>query len=149
MENDPRPARQRTAENTVNAYTQIHQRGLPTGIATGDLNYWPAQNADKMQLPLRALGHGNVNEYRTDQLGVQANHAGGIQVEGHWYCPAMPKELKEATIDHRVSHTIDEDMWKARIARRAPFLSCSSRKRTPTPTAANHSPAPPSASQRL
>lgn len=112
----------RTAENTVTAYTQMFARQLPVGVATGDLNYWPAQKADKMQLPLRALGHRNVNDYRSDHLGVQANHAGGIQVEGHWYCPAMPKELIDATLDYRVNHTIDEEMWKARIARRAGFL---------------------------
>lgn len=109
------------AANATLVFTSMRERGMPVGVAVGDRAYWPNSQPDKLQLPLRALGWRNVNDYREDQLGIQASHGGGIMVEGDWYCPSMPKPLVEATIDYRVRKTIDAEMWQRRIAERTKY----------------------------
>jgi hypothetical protein len=110
------------AENAMMVFHSMRENGMPVGLAVGDRAYWPLAQAEKLQLPMRALGYSNVNDYQDIQLGVQAGHGGGIMVEGAWYCPSMPTPLVEATIDYRVKKTIDEVMWKKRIAARTPYM---------------------------
>ncbi len=110
------------AENAMMVFHSMRKDGMPVGVAVGDRAYWPLAMAEKLQLPMRALGYTNVNDYQDNQLGIQAGHGGGIMVEGSWYCPSMPKPLVEASIDYRVKKTIDEAMWKKRIAARTPYM---------------------------
>jgi len=110
------------AENAMTVFHSMREDGMPVGLAVGDRAYWPLAQAEKLQLPMRALGYANVNDYQDNQLGIQAGHGGGIMVEGAWYCPSMPTPLVEASIDYRVKKTIDEAMWKKRIAARTPYM---------------------------
>jgi hypothetical protein len=110
------------AENAIEVIRSMQDDGMPVGLAVGDRAYWPNSMVEKLQLPMRALGYANVNDYQSDQLGVQAGHGGGIMVEGAWYCPSMPKPLVEATIDYRIKKSIDEAMWKIRIAARTSYM---------------------------
>jgi len=112
------------AENAMRIFHSMREHGMPVGLAAGDRAYWPIAKAEKLQLPMRALGYTNVNDYRDDQLGIQAGHGGGIMVEGAWYCPSMPRALIEATIDYRVKKSIDEATWKKRIDARTPYKLC-------------------------
>ncbi|MEZ5272922.1 MAG: hypothetical protein R2694_11525 [Ilumatobacteraceae bacterium] len=134
------------AANALTIYQSMHHRGMPTALAAGDRAYWPNSHADKLQLPMRALGWTNINDYKDTELGVQAGHAGGIMVEGNWYCPSMPAELVEATIDYRVRKTIDESTWQQRITARTRY--CSPPKNDPTATGTSRCAAPPSGRQR-
>ena len=110
------------AENAMRIFTSMRDTGMPVGMAVGDRAYWSNSIEEKLQLPARALGYTNVNDYKENQLGIQEGHGGGIMVEGSWYCPSMPKPLVEATIDYRVKKSIDEAMWKIRIAARTPYM---------------------------
>ena len=60
-------------------------------------------------------------DYKVDQLGIQGSYAGMLQIEGAWYCPAIPKVLIEATIDFR-NGTIDDATYRARMEERWKFL---------------------------
>ncbi|GAB2654425.1 hypothetical protein GCM10027169_18410 [Gordonia jinhuaensis] len=111
----------RVAENAMACVRSIHERGWPAGNFVGDRAYQAGSKAEKLQLPLRALGYDLVTDYRKDQLGIHATHAGANQVEGHWYCPSMPDGLVNATIDLRAGR-IDEDVYADRIERRAAYL---------------------------
>lgn len=104
------------------AFASIAKRAHPSGYAIADRAYFPNSKPEDLQLPLRALGYKLVFDYRDDQLGVTANHAGAIQVEGAWYCPAMPKVLVDATIDYRVNKSIDEATCAQRIEQRRQYL---------------------------
>lgn len=109
-------------DNAMTVLETMHARNMPVGHAVSDRAYFTGSKAEKLQLPARALGWKTVADYKSDQLGVQDGHAGGIQVEGAWYCPSMPQPLIDATIDHRVNKTIDDDEYRARIAQRSRYL---------------------------
>ncbi len=64
-----------------------------------------------------ALGYDPVLDYRVDQLGVMDSYAGALQIEGGWYCPAIPQRLIDATADWQRG-SIDRDEWLKRIAER-------------------------------
>ena len=53
---------------------------------------------------------------------MSESHAGAVQVEGAWYCPAMPQASLDATVDFRVKKSIDEATWKQRIGQRRSYL---------------------------
>jgi len=110
------------AENAITIFLSMKESGMPVGLAGGDRAYWPNAKAEKLQLPMRALGYQNINDYQDNQLGIQASHGGGIMVEGSWYCPSMPRPLVEATIQYRINKTIDEATWQQRVAARTPFM---------------------------
>lgn len=76
---------------------------------------------EKLQEPLKALGYRTAFDYREDQLGQQDHFGGAIQVEGNWFCPAMPQPLIDATIDHR-KEDIDDDTYAKRIDQRTSYL---------------------------
>lgn len=109
-------------ESAMIAFGSMRDHAMPVGFAVSDRAYWPDSKEEKLQLPMRALGYKNVNDYKDEQLGVQAGHGGGIMVEGAWYCPSMPKPLIEATIEYRVKKSIDEATWQQRINARTPYM---------------------------
>ena len=91
------------------------------GHKPGWLGYDRAYTAalpGRFQLPVRALGYRPVMDYRTDQLGIQANTGGAILVEGTWYCPALPGPLITATTGLR-DHAITRDLYDQQITARA------------------------------
>jgi hypothetical protein len=104
----------------VRALASVHDRGHPARLLAGDRAYSSAKPED-FQLPVRALGYQPVFDYKVDQLGIQGSYNGMLQVEGAWYCPAIPKVLIEATIDYRKG-AVDEPTYKARLAERWKYL---------------------------
>ncbi|MET8827675.1 hypothetical protein ABZX40_17210 [Streptomyces sp. NPDC004610] len=103
----------------VEALQQIDD-SLPRGYLAGDRAY-NDQKPQNFQLPIRAMGHEPVYDYAKDQLGVQAGFAGAQLVEGNWYCPSMPDELKDATKD-LIAEKIDKQTWINRIRARVAYL---------------------------
>lgn len=110
----------RVAENALTAMESVAERGHPAGLFVGDRAYFPNPQPHKLQIPLRKLGYRLAGDYRVDQLGLQAEYAGAILVEGTWYCPSMPRALIRATID-RNSGQIDEATFRQRIEQRARY----------------------------
>ncbi|WP_147454973.1 hypothetical protein [Saccharothrix australiensis] len=98
---------------------QAVANGWPTGLLAADRAY-NNSDPDTFQLPARALGFQPLFDYRDDQLGIQAEHAGAIQVEGRWHCPHMPAALIHATGDFREQRT-DEQTWRQRVAARTDY----------------------------
>ena len=104
--------------NAMRGLTSLRRRGHPAGRLAGDLAYSSSKPED-FQLPARAHGYDLVITYKLDQLGVQDEAQGLLQVEGQWYCPAMPQPLIDSTIDHRAGR-IDDATYASRLeARRA------------------------------
>ena len=89
------------------------------GYLAGDRVY-NNSNPENFQNIVRQLGYKLLFDYRIDQLGVQAQHAGAIQVEGTWYCPSMPMTNINATKDLRAGR-IDEATWQTRIDERVNY----------------------------
>lgn len=106
------------AKEAVTALANIVERGHPVGYLAGDRLYNFAV-PESFQLPARALGYKLIFDYRDDQLGSQETWAGAIQVEGAWYCPAMPDPLVEATIHFR--RDTDDELYRQRINARRPY----------------------------
>ena len=104
----------------VRALASAHRRRHPARLLAGDRAYSNAKPED-FQLPARALGYQPVFDYKVDQLGIQGSFAGMLQIEGAWYCPAIPQPLIEATIELRKG-TIDESTYKARLEERWKYL---------------------------
>ncbi|MGW0610410.1 hypothetical protein [Streptomyces sp. NPDC002788] len=109
----------RPGQVAVEALQQIDD-SLPRGYLAGDRAY-NDQKPEIFQLPIRAMGYEPVYDYAKDQLGVQAGFAGAQLVEGNWYCPSMPDELKNATKD-LIDEKIDKQTWINRIRARAAYL---------------------------
>ena len=100
-------------------------RVLASAAARGHKAGWPGYDRaytaalpGRFQLPARALGYRPVMDYRTGQLGIQANTGGAILAEGTWYCPALPEPLITATTRLR-GHAITRDLYHQQIAARA------------------------------
>lgn len=105
----------------IKTFSSIRERGHPPGYAIADRAYFPNSKAERLQLPMRALGYDLVFDYQDNQLGIKNSHAGAIQVEGSWYCPSMPQPLIDATIEHRTAKTIDEPTWRQRVEQREKY----------------------------
>ncbi|MFD0200062.1 MULTISPECIES: hypothetical protein [Saccharothrix] len=103
----------------VDVLRQAVGNGWPVGLLAADRAY-NNSDPDTFQLPALALGFGLLFDYRDDQLGVQAEHDGAIQVEGRWHCPHMPTGLVDATKDFRAERT-DEATWRLRMAARRAY----------------------------
>jgi hypothetical protein len=103
-------------KNAVVALRSVRQRGHPAHWLAGDRAY-SNQKPEHFQLPARALGYRPVFDYKVDQLGIQDEYRGMLQIEGTWYCPAIPKSLVDATADFRAGK-IDEPTWRARLEER-------------------------------
>lgn len=101
----------------------IADRGHATGRVTGDRGYAAGAIATDFQLPLRLRGYEMVTDYKATQLGDEGlySYAGALGVEGAFYCPAMPKNLVNATKDYRAG-AISWDVWQKRISKRKDFL---------------------------
>jgi hypothetical protein len=106
----------RVGQNALVALSSISQRGHPAHYLAGDRAYTQCKPED-FQLPARSLGYRPVIDYKIDQLGRQGSFQGMIQVDGPYYCPAMPETLINATRDYRDGN-IDEDTHRARIEER-------------------------------
>ncbi len=91
-------------------------RGHPAGFLAADRAFSSAR-AEEFQLPALALGYRPVYDYKIDQLGVQDEADGFLQIEGDWYCPSIPESLREATRDYR-NQVIDEDTYHQRLTER-------------------------------
>ena len=91
-------------------------RGYRAGFLAADRAFSSAR-AEEFQLPALALGYRPVYDYKIDQLGVQDQVDGFLQIEGDWYCPSIPEPLQEATRDNR-NHVIDEDTYRQRLTER-------------------------------
>lgn len=76
---------------------------------------------DDFALPVRALGYRPVIDYTKNAYGVQGEHKGMILVEGRWYSPAMPKALREATLDRKVRSKIDGETYRSLIKEREAY----------------------------
>lgn len=90
-------------------------------LLVGDRGYFANSKPEDLQIPVRNLGFQIMTDYKVDQLGEKGGYMGAIQVEGAWYCPAMPADLINATKDVR-AHIIDFETWRTRIASREKYL---------------------------
>jgi hypothetical protein len=106
-------------QNAITALRSVSERGLPANFLAADRAYSSAK-PENFQLPARALGYRPVFDYKVDQLGVRASWQGFVQIEGDWYCPAIPKALTDATFDLRKG-SIDEPTYRARLAEREQY----------------------------
>jgi hypothetical protein len=101
-------------------FASADQRKHPTGYLSGDALY-SNQNEDEYQIPALAAGRKVVMTYTDAQLGNQGSHASGAHlVEGWYYCPSMPADLVNATIDFRADR-IDHATWRQRITERQTY----------------------------
>ena len=91
-------------------------RGYRAGFLAADRAFSSAR-AEEFQLISLAQGYRPVYDYKIDQLGVQDQVDGFLQIEGDWYCPSIPEPLQEATRDYR-NHVIDEDTYRQRLTER-------------------------------
>ena len=99
-------------------------RNNPTrddSLIVGDRGYFANSKDEDLQIPVRNLGFRIMTDYKVDQLGEKGGYMGAIQVEGAWYCPAMPADLINATKDVR-AHRIDFETWRTRIDSREKYL---------------------------
>jgi hypothetical protein len=95
------------------------RRGYRAGFIGADRGYTQAL-PENFALPAKALGYRVVMDYKTADLGIQANSQGALLVDGSFYCPAMPGALVSAGADHRAG-TIDEETRALRIKARTPW----------------------------
>jgi hypothetical protein len=91
----------------------------------GDDSYLPNSVPAKFQNLLRKLGYKLVFDYRRDQLGKIETFKGASLIEGTWYCPAMPDDLVEATVNYRgfgdPAKKIDAETYDLLIAQRSRY----------------------------
>lgn len=93
----------------------------PREFIAADRLYLPNAKPETFQGPMRQLGYSFAMDYPANQLGVQDQYAGAPLVDGSFYCPAMPKDLVEATAQH-ARGLIDDKLRDARIEARTPYL---------------------------
>lgn len=105
----------------TSVFRSIVGRGHPAGLAIGDRAYLPGSKPENYQLPVRSFGYGHIGEYRVDMAAITVAEQGAIQVDGAWYCPSMPADLINASVDKR-NGTIDATTWRARMNRRTAYL---------------------------
>jgi hypothetical protein len=103
-------------------FDDILARGLKIDHAVGDQAYFPGAHADELQNPLRRQGAKLVMKYeKTDKREangegtIQGTAHGAIQVEGQWYCPALPAELRRAMVDYQ--NAIKTDRANPKLSR--------------------------------
>ncbi|MCB0964032.1 MAG: hypothetical protein KDA98_12150 [Acidimicrobiales bacterium] len=105
----------------TSVFRSIVERGHPTGHAISDRAFIPGAKPEHYQIPVRSFGYGHIGKYRTDMAAITVAEQGAIQVDGAWYCPSMPTDLINASIDKHTG-TIDNKTWQARIDRRTAYL---------------------------
>lgn len=82
-----------------------------------DMLYLPGAAIDTFQRPMHDLGYSFVMDYPSNASGIQGGYGGALLVDGHFYCPAMPKALIDAIAEWRQG-IIDLETLKARINQR-------------------------------
>lgn len=87
----------------------------------GDNLYLPNSKPDTFQGPMRNIGFKLAMDYPRNQKGIQDQYAGALLVDGSWMCPAIPKNLIEATRQYD-EKTIDAQTLAQRIEGRRAFL---------------------------
>ncbi|MGO1985264.1 hypothetical protein [Corynebacterium casei] len=92
----------------------------PKGVVVGDRAYFAVAKTKDFHEPLRKKGYMLVVDYKSNQLGQRGSFETMSLVEGHWYCPAMPKSLIEATEQFRAG-LIDEATYNQRINERRAY----------------------------
>lgn len=95
----------------------------PRGTFVGDRAYLYGAHQDKLQLPLLRAGYDLLGDYRDSQVGKHTSYDGMTMVDGHWYCPAMPKKLMDATADCRKGK-ITAERYREAIETRNKYLMC-------------------------
>lgn len=103
----------------VRVLASVRHRNWRAGYLGADRGYTQAL-PEHFHLPARALGYVVVMDYKTADLGLQANSQGAVMIDGAFYCPAMPEVLVRASADHRAG-LIDEQTRAKRIEARAPW----------------------------
>lgn len=82
------------------ALHSLKERGYPTkGWLTTDQLFQPGSRS--FHKHLRSFDYTSVFSYGLKSAGRQATHEGAILIDGHWYCPAIPKEYINATVRRR------------------------------------------------
>jgi hypothetical protein len=108
-------------QNGIRALSSVNRRGHPANYLAGDRAYSNSK-PEQFQLPAHAMGYKPVFDYKKTQFGIQDGWQGFIQVEGAWYCPAMPKAQVNATADYD-ARRIDEATYRARLKERWNYLA--------------------------
>lgn len=90
-------------------FDDIVERGYVLDHLIGDRAYFPGARMDVLQNPMRAHGAKIVMDYKSDELGLQAQIEGAILVEGTLYSPSMPKVLINATKDFYKQTQVDAE----------------------------------------
>ena len=110
------------AERAIDAMRHvIADADAPRGTFVGDRAYLYGAHQDKLQLPLLRAGYDLLGDYRDDHVGKHTHHEGMTMVDGHWYCPAMPKTLMDATADFRKGN-ITAEQYREAIETRNKYL---------------------------
>lgn len=107
-------------EHALSLMRSALDTGLEAGIVDMDRAYFANYGVERLQEPIFRLGFTPSADYRADRFGVQGSRAGAELIEGRFYCPAMPRVLKDASKD-RLTGIIDEDTFHARRQERIHF----------------------------
>ena len=83
------------SERALDALSHVtSDPSTPRGFFIGDRAYTPGAKAEKLQQPIRQAGYRIVGDLHEDQKGqVTAVYEGAQQVDGSWFCPALPDSL--------------------------------------------------------
>ncbi|MEC5170370.1 hypothetical protein [Glaciihabitans sp. GrIS 2.15] len=113
------PGRDVSAE-AVSLMKSIVGRGHEPGYAAADNDYWAHADIEKLHLQSIDTGFRPLTRYRVDTLGHKGGYAGAKQVEGNHYCPGMPTNLINATLDFNAG-TETEETYRLRISQRKQY----------------------------
>lgn len=80
-------------------FDSILDRGFKLDHVTGDRAYMPHADTDELQAFLLAEGAKLVFSYKKVDLGAQEQFGGASMVEGTWYGPCLPDDLRDVTIN--------------------------------------------------
>lgn len=105
-------------------FTYIERAKYPVRWLAGDLLYTD-QKAEKFQSAAREVGYKPLLGYGPKHHGRQGTHkTGATMVEGGWFCPHMPDQLVNATVDRRNEdrqQRINHEEWQRRIDQRKAY----------------------------
>jgi len=79
--------------NARKVLENVLARGYRIDEYVADRAYLPGAKVEELQGFLFDHGIRAVCDYKVNQFGIQAQHAGMIMVDGRWYSPSMPQEL--------------------------------------------------------
>lgn len=108
-------------------FDDLYDRGFTLDHVVGDQAYFPGAKPEMLQNKLRRRGAKLVMKYAKPQEDreakgegtIQNNVHGAQQIEGRWYCPAMPLQLRSAVVDYQKAVKADRDNPKLTKAQRA------------------------------